>query len=95
MNRKLLYLARTIIGCYGVLAASIVVLNWILPGGPHAPGLAGLFFIFILPFIVVGLLIRTVILVRNGKTEYMYSLIFHSIAVLALLIVFIWAFIKM
>lgn len=62
---------------YLIIVPIGIILNYIFPSDMCNPGLGAIFFIFILPLTVIGLVIWNFILLACGKKENIYSFGFH------------------
>ena len=59
-----------------------VILNKLFPSDMCNPGLGAIFFIFIIPFTIIGLTIWNFILLTKGKKENVFSFWFHLLVLI-------------
>ncbi len=74
---------------YTIYFVVCFVLEMIMPTGGHAPGL-GLMFLIVLPVIVFFLLIVNIAKLLQSKKEYRFSVVIHTVFLLAVLTVIIY-----
>lgn len=76
VNDKIKNLIKSI-SFYLIIFLFGIMLNMVFPSDMCNPGLGAIFFIIVLPLIVIGLVVWNFILLTQGKKENIYSFAFH------------------